>query len=269
MKDKVENIIQTVQAKEDEIYTTLIEDHSLDLVKHDVSEMSLKIYVKSFAKGDIAIENLAVIDAKLAEIPAIDMYKTQLVALLDVQVSAYDQLLQLQQSFVQNVEDDAATRDDERTLTAKWEAFSAAKAKYGNAESDSAKLLGDQINECTSNLGNAKQTFEDYAQAQSERKEVFNNFRADANVDSLDEFKNKLIHHLSSTIVVKENRNRYQKEQFDRLLISAQARNLKNQNSSMETFCVDYSRIIEGMIDQSNNFKSPKIQANYDSFGEE
>ena len=61
--------------------TTLIEDHSLDLVKHDVSEMSLKNYVKSFAKGDIAIENLAVIDAKLAEIPAIDMYKTQLVAL--------------------------------------------------------------------------------------------------------------------------------------------------------------------------------------------
>lgn len=84
MKDKVENIIQAVQAKEDEIYTTLIEDHSLDLVKHDVSEMSLKNYVKSFAKGDIAIENLMVIDRKLAEIPAIEMYKTQLVALLDV-----------------------------------------------------------------------------------------------------------------------------------------------------------------------------------------
>jgi hypothetical protein len=93
-----------------------------------------------------------------------------------------------------------------RTLTGKWESFSAAKAKYGDADSESAKLLGDQINECTSNLGSARQTFEDYAKAQSDRKEVFNNFRADANVDSLDEFKNKLLHHLSSTIVVKENR---------------------------------------------------------------
>ena len=269
MKDKVENIIQTVQTKEDEIYTTLMEDHGLELMKHDFSDLTFKNYVKSFAKSNIAIENLATIEAKLEENPALKNFKSQLVALIEVQVSAYDQLLQLQQSFVTNVEDDAATRDDLRTLTGKWESFSEAKAKYGDGESDSSNLFGDQLDECTSTLGSARQTFEDYANAQSERKEVFNNFRADANVDSLDEFKNKLLHHLSSTIVVKENRNRYQKEQFDRLLVSAQARSLKNQNSTMEVFCNEYSRIIEGMIDQSHNFKSPKIQANYDSFGEE
>lgn len=116
MRDKVENIIQTVQTKEDEIYSTINEDHGLDLLKHDVSEMSMKNYVKSFAKGDIAIENLAVIDAKLKDIPDLGSYKDQLVALVEVQVSAYDQLLQLQQSFVTNVEDDAATRDDLRNL---------------------------------------------------------------------------------------------------------------------------------------------------------
>lgn len=170
----------------------------------------------------------------MAENSALGSYKTQLVALLDVQVNAYDQLVQLQQSFVDNVEDDAATRDDLRTYTLRWELFSGAKAKYGDGESDSAKLLGDQLSECTANLGGAKSTFEDYANAQGERKEVFSNFRADANVDTLDEFKNKLIHHLSSTIVVKENRNRYQKEQFDRLLVSAQARSLKNQSATME-----------------------------------
>jgi len=37
----------------------------------------------------------------------------------------------------------------------------------------------------------------------------------------------------------------------------------------MEQFCIDYTQLIESMIDQSHNFKSPKIQANYDSFGEE
>lgn len=210
-----------------------------------------------------------IIESKLAEFPALESYKTQLVALVDVQVNAYDQLVQLQQSFVDNVEDDAATREDLRLYQNEWEALSEAKAKYGDASSDSAKLLGDQIGECTSNLGDAKQTFEDYAKAQGERTEIFNNFRADANADSLIEFKNKLLHHLSSTIVVKENRNRYQKEQFDRLLVSVQARNLKNQKSTMDQFCIDYTRLIEGMIDQSNSFKSPKIQANYDSFGEE
>jgi hypothetical protein len=118
-------------------------------------------------------------------------------------------------------------------------------------------------------LGSSQQTFEDYAKAQSERKAIFENFRADANADSLIEFKNKLLHHLSNTIVVKENRNRYQKEQFDRLLVSVQARPLKNQSSTMEQFCIDYTQLIESMIDQSHNFKSPKIQANYDSFGDD
>ena len=50
MKDKVENIIQTVQTKEDEIYTTLMEDHGLELMKHDFSDLTFKNYVKSFAK---------------------------------------------------------------------------------------------------------------------------------------------------------------------------------------------------------------------------
>lgn len=62
MKDKIENIIQTVQAKEDDIYTTLIEEHGLNLVKHDRSELSLGNYIKSFAKSDNTVENLAVIE---------------------------------------------------------------------------------------------------------------------------------------------------------------------------------------------------------------
>lgn len=156
MKDKVENIIQTVQTKEDEIYSTIIEDHGLDLVKHDASDVSFRNYVKSMHfRRDIAVENLLVIESKLKEVPELESYKTQLVALVDVQVSAYDQLVQLQTSFVENVEDDAATREDLRIFTAQWEAFSGAKAKYGDASTDSAKLLGDQIGECTSNLGSA------------------------------------------------------------------------------------------------------------------
>lgn len=43
MKDKVENIIQTVQTKEDEIYTAIMEDcEGVDLAKHDISEASVR-----------------------------------------------------------------------------------------------------------------------------------------------------------------------------------------------------------------------------------
>ena len=37
----------------------------------------------------------------------------------------------------------------------------------------------------------------------------------------------------------------------------------------MELFCEEYCRLIEAMIEQSHNYKCPKIQANYDDFGDQ
>merc|ERR1711865_740118 len=70
-------------------------------------------------------------------------------------------------------------------------------------------------------------------------------------------------------IVVKENRKIYQQEQFERLLLSSQAYNLSSQSLTMEHFCVEYCKVLEGMIEQSHNYKCPKIHANYDDMGDE
>lgn len=69
--------------------------------------------------------------------------------------------------------------------------------------------------------------------------------------------------------MVKEHRQRYQKEQFDRLLLAAQSRKLKDHSASLEDFCVEYSKLIEVMIEDSHGYKCPKIQANYDDFGDQ
>jgi hypothetical protein len=74
---------------------------------------------------------------------------------------------------------------------------------------------------------------------------------------------------LSVKIVVKEHRQRYQQEQFERLLNASSLAQLKSESNTMETFCVEYTRLIEAMIDQSHNYKCPKIQANYDDFGDQ
>ena len=50
-------------------------------------------------------------------------------------------------------------------------------------------------------------------------------------------------------IVIKENRKRYQKEQFDRMLLASQDFDLKSQSASMEAWCVNYCKIIELMIE--------------------
>ena len=37
----------------------------------------------------------------------------------------------------------------------------------------------------------------------------------------------------------------------------------------MEDFAYNYSQLIESMIEVTNNYKCPKIQANYDEYGTE
>lgn len=96
-------------------------------------------------------------------------------------------------------------------------------------------------------LQTAHQTFSDFHHAQNERTTIFSNF-SDVQADGANDFKNKLLLHLSGSIVVKENRNRYQKEQFDRLFVAMQARGLANRDGSMDNFCVEYAEVIEGMI---------------------
>jgi hypothetical protein len=43
---------------------------------------------------------------------------------------------------------------------------------------------------------------------------------------------------------------------------------LRNKNQDLRQFCVDYADMIESLIDESHNFRSPKIEANYDDFSE-
>ncbi len=73
---------------------------------------------------------------------------------------------------------------------------------------------------------------------------------------------------MAGSIVVKEHRIRYQKEQYDRFVASMQCGEFKKTNQSLQEFCVNYARLIETMIEESHNFTCPKVEANYDDFGE-
>jgi len=81
-------------------------------------------------------------------------------------------------------------------------------------------------------------------------------------------FRTELLQHLAGSIVVKEHRLRYQKEQFDRFISSLQCNRLFKRDLNLREFCIEYSYLIESLIEDSNNDRSPKIEANYDDFGE-
>lgn len=81
-------------------------------------------------------------------------------------------------------------------------------------------------------------------------------------------FRTDLLQHLAGSIVVKEHRQRYQKEQFDRFISSMQCNSLFRRSKTLREFCAEYANLIETLIEDSHNDRSPKIEANYDDFSE-
>lgn len=86
--------------------------------------------------------------------------------------------------------------------------------------------------------------------------------------DALDKFRNDLLKHLAGSIVVKDHKVRYQKEQFDRFIASMRHINLKTKDMSLGSFAKEYATLMEVMISTSHGDKCHKIEANYDDYGE-
>jgi len=81
-------------------------------------------------------------------------------------VNAYRQLVDLQEGFVANVENDAATVDDLRVFSDRLkEVQTYFEAVSGSAESEHGNLLNDQLSETESTGQNARTTFEDFKNA--------------------------------------------------------------------------------------------------------
>lgn len=253
-RDKIENIIQAVQSKENEIYAGL-----------NIPQQSLL----STFQGEQTINNLLHIEGLIKKGDAsLSGAHSSLIALLGVKVRAYEQLVQLQTSYVHQVENDALSQDDLRLYTETYKTYNSHYEKNEASRSADSDLLGSQLGDVSGSITSAHNTFAKFHQVSAERLDVFKNYLSDPDQENLAKFKNELLHHLASSIVIKESRLRYQKEQFDRLLITAQSRALAKKSNSLETFCVEYVKLIEALIDQSHNYKCPKIQANYDEYGE-
>jgi len=106
------------------------------------------------------------------------------------------------------------------------------------------------------------------ARNQAERAAIY---AAAGEVDSEDgaNFRADLLKHLAGSIVIKEHRVRYQKEQFDRFISSLEYSPLKDNRKSLLEFSMNYSRLIDATTESSHNYRCPKIEANYDDFGEQ
>ena len=69
-------------------------------------------------------------------------------------------------------------------------------------------------------------------------------------------------------IVLKEHKIRYQKEQWDRFIISCQWPYFKNDKMTLKEYASEYALFCENIIEASHGFRCPKIDANYDDYEE-
>jgi len=123
-----------------------------------------------------------------------------------------------------------------------------------------------QLDETAKNLEGVLRSFQKFRAAVEKRHTLFSRFRSPetAQLDSLQDFTNSLIQHLSQNIVIKEHRDRYQVEQFDRMMAASLHRGLRNKHLNLDAWCDTYASLIEDLIDNSHSNKCPYILANYD-----
>lgn len=274
-KDKLENIIDAINSKEDEVVEGIVEDFELVGLKlnNQAGDASINNVIAYFRGGNLSAENMATVQAALGSSDDASSLKKELgklEALAAAKVEVLKELIELQSAYNDNVENDAAGQGD---LSAYKTQLASLEGSLGGAqveETDASRVFLASLKDATQASADARVTFDGFAAAHGERTEIFSNFLKDnaSETDRLDNFKNGLLKHLSMNIVVKESRKRYQKEQFDRLLLASNAYNLQDQKQSLDAFCQEYARIIEFSIEESHGFKSPKIRANYDDYEE-
>lgn len=92
-------------------------------------------------------------------------------------------------------------------------------------------------------------------------------YEEESNLERREEFENELFMRLATGIYVKEHRQRYQKEQFDRYFASKQMLGGWDK-MKMGDFANWYADLVDQLVDRSHGNKCAKIEANYDSYDE-
>ena len=152
--------------------------------------------------------------------------------------------------------------------------FKSGYERVGASTDNEYTTYADQITSiANSNIKELFSTFSEYERNFTERDRVYHHFVDQGTAEQpaseyLDSFRTSLLQHLAGNIVVKEHRQRYQKEQYDRFVTSVLNPHLKKTNVTLQQFCQNYALMIDALIDQSHNYRSPKIEANYDDFAE-
>lgn len=179
LRDRIENVIQTLQTKEDDIYSALIAGGVAGIKTHEDSNSSI-LNIASTIDGMASVSNLAILDSHISKTEdkaSLQDAHNKLVALLSAKTNALESLIKLQQAYCDHVEPgDAASINDLGNFNKKHERFSATLASHGSHSDSSSGLFDSQIRELSGDIDSVSAVFADFAAATAERVAIFSNF---------------------------------------------------------------------------------------------
>lgn len=223
--------------------------------------------------GDPSFNNLIIVEAEVAKggenVEQLRAIQKKLHAYMGVQAKYFEIKTDLRFDYSRKVgKGDKASLLDLKDLVNHRDSYHASFSRYECEEPEYEvymHTLGEIVN---TKIRKMHEDFNEYEKVHNERSRIYHHFMSDQQSEALDTFREELLQHLAGSIVVKEHRTRYQKEQFDRFMFSLSDNRLYKKNQTLKEFCLNYADMIEGLIKDSHNGKSPKIEANYDDFSE-
>jgi hypothetical protein len=228
LRDYLAKTIQVVEGKENQLYDTLNEEYGLSLKHHGDSAGLLDVL--GLASSDVSFENLSIVEGLIEKghekAHQLGEIRGWLHSYMGVKAHVYKIEADLKEQYANLVakEDDATFANDEfRQLVATRDNYQATFSRWGVddwAKNEYDTFIG-TLNEVFQTKG-AKliAEFKEYQNVYNERQRIYHHFTREHESEAMAVFRTELLQHLAGSIVVKESRTRYQKEQFDRFIAS-------------------------------------------------
>lgn len=180
IRDRLNNLIVSIQAQEDAIVSEAQATFpQLSLSQHNSADLGFSSLLS--ARGFISCNNIEAVDKLKAETPAeskaplVELHE-RLHALLEVQIQAIESLIELQEAWIANVEDDAATQNELSHYKEKLDKFRS--DVHSHHTTSIADSFSAQVRDASSGIAGARSTFEDFSRANNERTLLFQDYRA-------------------------------------------------------------------------------------------
>lgn len=272
--DSLDRVIQQADAMEMEI----LEDLAMDFEELD----TLRIHgdattldgLAGVTSAERSIENYIIVQGYADKNPKADVHSRaeSLRQLIAVRGAAMRAKLEVQRRLVEKATENNLSEADFLGTAQITETFENAGGS-GEIQGEAKTLMGQVQKTLDGDLAMLHALLDEHTGKAAELNDIYGNFMdfsAD-NKPSLfdnDNFRVELLRHLAGNIYVKDNRYRYQKEQFDRFVASQHHNYFTKKNITLREFSREYAQLIDTLNEMSHCFRSPKIDANYDDFSE-